>query len=98
MSKIKKYYVGQTLQIDVWLRVDITGATAYLLKYRKPSGTTGDWTATIVDAEAGWLRYNLPAASNDESGIWTLWGHVTLADSSVIIGSPLEIEMREEGY
>ena len=93
-----KYFKGQTWQADIFVPVDITGAGTNQIKYRKPSGTTGAWTATVVDAEAGWLRYILPAANNDESGTWTVWGYVVQADTSVIIGSPLEVEMRVEGY
>ena len=93
-----KYYVGQTLQIDVLLNTDITGAGTVSIKYRKPAGTTGTWTATVVDAESGWIRYILTAALNDAAGVWTLWGYIIAADASVLIGSPLEIEMRTEGY
>ena len=93
-----RYYKGQTLQIDVLLNVDITGAGTTSSKYRKPSGATGTWTASVVEAESGWLRYILAAANNDESGIWTVWSWVVQADATVLIGSPLEIEMRLEGY
>lgn len=94
----KKYYEGQTLQLDIFLRVDITGAGTNQIKYRKPSGTTGAWNASVIDAEAGWLRYVLPAANNDENGKWTVWGYAVQSDSTILIGSPLEINMLAEGY
>ena len=93
-----KYYKGQTLQIDVLLNVDITAAGTVQIKYRKPLGTTGTWTATVVNAESGWIRYILPAADNDDDGTWVIWGYIVQADGSVLIGSPLEIDMRVEGY
>ena len=95
---MSNYYKGQTLQIDVIMQVDITGASTTQIKYRKPLGTTGAWNATVVDDESGWLRYVVSAANNDESGIWSVWGYIVQADASVLIGSTLEIEMRVEGY
>ena len=47
-----KYFKGQTWQADIFVPVDITGAGTNQIKYRKPSGATGAWTATVVDAEA----------------------------------------------
>ncbi len=92
-----KYYKGQTIQFDITLDVDITAAGTVSLKYKKPSGTTGTWTASVVDAEDGWIRYVLAAASNDESGDWTIWGYVVQADATVLIGTPLTVRMLEEG-
>ncbi len=92
------FYKGQTIQIDVLMNTDITGAGTNQIKYQKPSGATGAWNASVIDAEGGWLRYILPAASNDESGIWVVWGYIVQADLSILTGSPLEMEVREEGH
>ncbi len=95
---MSKYYKGQTLLITLIMQVDITGAGTTQIKYRKPSGATGAWTATVDDAESGRISYTLTAASNDENGTWVIWGYIVQADLSVVIGSPVEIEMRVEGY
>jgi hypothetical protein len=92
------YVKGQTLQIDLVMDVDITGAGTNWIKYRKPSGTEGNWVASVVSEEDGWLRYILPAASNDESGDWTVWCYVIQADASVLISAPLTIRIDAEGY
>jgi hypothetical protein len=92
-----KYYQGQTLQIDLVIHVDITGAGTVQIKYRKPSGATGAWTATVVDAEDGWLRYTLASASNDESGVWFVWPYIVQADASVVKGTAQQIRMNVEG-
>jgi hypothetical protein len=94
MAKLKK---GQTLEINIFVPADITGAGTNQIKYTKPSGATGAWTATVVDAERGWLRYTLSAANNDESGDWGVWGYVVQADASVLIGDVLPIRMTVEG-
>lgn len=94
MAKFKK---GQTLEINVFIPVDITGAGTAQIKYTKPSGATGAWTATVVDAERGWLRYTLAAASNDESGDWVVWGYVVQADASVVIGDIVPMRLWTEG-
>jgi hypothetical protein len=93
-----KFYKGQTLEINIFVPVDISGAGTNQIKYRKPSGATGTWNATVVDAEQGWLRYSLVAASNDEDGDWVVWGYVVQLDLSVVIGTTLTIRMNVEGY
>ena len=74
------------------------GAGTVQIKYRKPSGTAGAWTASVVSAEDGWIRYTLPAASNDEDGDWTIWPYIIQSDLSVDIGTAQKIRMNQEGY
>ncbi len=93
-----RYYVGQTIQIDLILDDDITGAGTVQIKYRLPSGTAGAWTATVVDAESGRIRYILPAASNTEAGDTALWAYVIQADATVDIGRTLTLHIEAEGY
>jgi len=95
MSKI---YEGQTLQIDVVMERNITGAGTTQIKYRKPGGSTGAWTATVTDATIGWLTYKLAAASNDENSVWHVWGYVVLSGGEVLIGQMLDLLITEEGY
>lgn len=88
MSKI---YVGQTkVYFEATVSQDVTAATC-LIKYRKPSGTTGSWAATIITAATGVIRYTVAAGATtilDEAGTWTFWGHVTFSDSRVAEGEP----------
>jgi len=92
-------FVGQTaLSIIADLSEDITGATC-LVKYKKPSGTLGSFSATITDAENGIISASPESESDiDEPGRWVVWGYVTFADGSVIAGEPEEMMVYPEGY
>ena len=87
----QKIYVGQTkVYFEATVSQDVTAGTC-LIKYIKPSGATGSWSATIITAATGVIRYTVPAGATtilDEAGTWTFWGHVTFADTRVADGEP----------
>mgnify|MGYP006279449747 CR=1 FL=1 len=56
--------------------VDLSAATSAAIKYRKPSGATGEWSATIYDSTG--VQYVVQDGDLDESGQWTLQGYVTM--------------------
>lgn len=92
------YRVGQTIQIDLVMDDDISGAGVVQVKYRKPSGAAAAAAATVVDAELGWIRYVLPAASVDEDGDWAIWAYAVRSDGSIDIGDTLTMRVNKEGY
>jgi len=86
-----KIYVHQTaLSVKLTVGVDITGATP-VVKYRKPSGATGEWSATIVDAANGVIKYDISSPDDiDETGTWTFWAEVTFATGEWAPGEATE--------
>lgn len=92
-------YKGQTkLEIILNTSLDLTGVSTSLIKYRKPSGETGEWVASIVDTVKGIIRYIVQSSTDiDETGLWVLWAHVTYPDTTTIIGKPTEIFVKNEG-
>jgi len=54
--------------IDCNMRIDLTTSTVRQIKYRKPSGTTGVWTAALQGAQS--LRYLTLLGDVDEAGPW----------------------------
>ncbi len=95
MSRI---HVGQTaLTFMVTVSQDITGADPVLIKYIKPSGTTGSFTATITDALTGEITYAVVADDIDEYNIWTFWAHITFANGKVAAGEASKIKVFKEG-
>jgi hypothetical protein len=94
-----KIFKGQTkLQTKLTLEQDISGATSVLIKYKKPSGTLGSWTATTITAATGVIGYE-PAGPDtlDEVGQWTIWAYVTFSDSRVAAGEPVTMQVNKEG-
>ncbi len=94
-----KIYKNQTaLYIQVTTGVDITGATSTLIQYRKPSGAEDSWSAEIVDAENGIIKYaDFSANTLNESGWWTFWADITFSTGLRGIGESFKIYVYEEG-
>ena len=92
-----KIYVNQTaLTIELDTNEDITGSTC-LIKYRKPSGTEGSWSATITDATNGIIEYEVSADDIDEAGRWVFWAYVTFSNGTKLPGEAVIEEIYEEG-
>ena len=94
-----KIYVGQTkLRIQRTCNVDITGATVRKIKYIKPSGTTGELTATELTAATGVIYFDVvSSATLDEAGTWITWAYVTFSDTRVAPGEPVTMKVWVEG-
>lgn len=94
-----KIYKGQTaLTLRLTTGQDITDASALKIKYRKPSGLEGEWTASEVDATTGIISYTMADANQlNEVGLWTFWAYVTFSDSKVAAGEPVEKWVYDEG-
>jgi len=54
--------------IDCNMRIDLTTATVLQIKYRKPSGASGTWAATLTGTST--LRYITLAGDINEAGPW----------------------------
>ena len=76
--------------------MNLTGVTSAKIKYIKPGGASGNWTATI---ETGAISYiiSLDPIVIDTIGIWRVWGHLTYNDGSTAPGTITEFEVAEEG-
>ena len=86
------------LQTDVNFNTDVVSSR--LIKYRKPSGTTGSWTAaTLTGSETTGKIYIDFSASNkfDEAGSWTLWAYLTFSDGRFANGAAATYQVPTEG-
>jgi len=92
-------FKGQTkLQIKLTVEQDITGAVQTLIRYKKPSGARGEWTANIVNPATGILDFEpASAATLDETGQWTLWAFVQFSDGRTAAGEPVTMQVNGEG-
>jgi hypothetical protein len=95
-----KVYVNQdSLRIRLTTSVDITGATSLQIRYKKPSGSTSQVTATSEDDADGIIYYDLPQGSTllDEAGDWLFWAYVTFSDNRSAPGEPARVHVYEAG-
>jgi hypothetical protein len=100
MGKIFKSQTKLRIQVDLDLDAteDIVGATPVLIKYIKPDGTEGSFTATIEDAFKGIIYYDIVSVSDiDVVGKWTLWAHITFSSGKIAAGEPFIMEVFNEG-
>ena len=94
-----RIHVGQTaLSFIATVSQDITGATPVLIKYIKPSGETGSFTADITDAATGEITYTIDGVSDvNEYNNWILWAHITFSSGKVAAGRARKIKVFKEG-
>ena len=92
-----RIYNGQSkLRIRLDTSQDISGATAEI-KYKKPSGNTGKWTAVVEDYTNGIIYYDVVAGDVDESGKWKFWAYITFSGGLVAPGKVAVVNVYEEG-
>jgi len=68
MAKIQ--YDGKGLKIILNVTADISSSSARKIYYKKPSGTTGSWTAGIETTTS--ISYTTTTDDIDEYGAWEL--------------------------
>jgi hypothetical protein len=91
-----KIYKNQT-KLRITLETDLTSLSGCTvkIKYRKPSQATGQWTAA---ASGSTIYYDIASTSDlDQTGVWTLWSHVTWGDGTVAEGEPVLMNVYESG-
>jgi hypothetical protein len=86
-----------SLKITLTTNVNITGALSRLIKYIKPDGSTGSWTATAGTLLTGEIYYDFIGTELNVIGTWIVWAYVTFADGRSAPGTPAEFEVRTEG-
>ena len=92
-----KIYVGQTkLRLTIETEADLTGATAFEIKYLKPDETEDKFTATCDDPAKGEIYYDFVAGDLDVSGDWIFWAFVTFT-ADVVPGEAFTIHVYNEG-
>ncbi len=94
-----KVYVNQTfLTVVLTTKQPVSGAQSVLIKYRKPSGITGQFNATVEDAQEGILSYKFTQGQLNEVGQWVFWAYIVFSNGDVAAGEPAFLMVYEEGY
>jgi len=98
MAQEDYIYKNQTaLKIRLDTKISLATATTLQIKYKKPSGATGTWTAAIDPVYPTRIYYDLATTSIDENGIWTLWSYVIFNDGRVAPGRACQKDIKVEG-
>jgi len=98
----QKIYVGQSalaLDLDTCVELVAEGAVSAIMKYVKPDGTAGQWTAEVAPTDLPTIvRYTVVnGAILDQSGLWKRWCVVTFAGSKTAPSDAVYFKVYEEG-
>jgi hypothetical protein len=67
-------FVNDTIRLTVNTNIDISGYATIQIRYRKPDGATGCWTATICPTDNECMYYDLTIGDLDQVGEWLIQG------------------------
>lgn len=96
-QRIFKNQTALTLKLDT--KIDLTSVTNVWMKYKKPSGVTGIWDATIDSpATAGIISHVIASASElDELCDWRRWAYIEIGGTKYAPGDAVTFTVYEEG-
>ena len=93
-----KIFKGQSaLRITVKTFIDLEGIISAVIKYRKPNGSTGEFSAAVGDDTGGVVFHECIEREIDVSGWWTFWAFVTFADGRTAAGETARVYIWNEG-
>jgi len=93
-----KVFKGQSaLRILVKTFCDLEGIEKAVIKYRKPDGCTGEFSAGVKDTDKGIIFHECTEGEIDVSGWWTFWAFVTFGDGRTAPGEVAKVYIWNEG-
>jgi hypothetical protein len=93
-----KIFVKQTaLRITLKTFTDLEGVSSAAIKYRKPNGKTGEFTAAVGDTAKGVIFHECLENDIDVSGWWVFWAFITFADGRSAAGEAAKVYVWNEG-
>jgi len=94
-----RIFVKQSaLRITVKTFCDLEGVLSAVIKYRKPSGIIGEFTAAVGDMVKGVIFHECIEGELDVSGWWVFWAYITFADGRTVAGEAAKVYIWKEGY
>ena len=95
MSKI---FNGQTaLRITLRTFTDLEDCISAVIRFCKPDGTTGEFTAAVGDTAKGVIFHEVIEGDIDACGWWAFWAFVTFADGRTAAGETAKVYVWQEG-
>ncbi|GHT52222.1 hypothetical protein FACS1894106_0480 [Spirochaetia bacterium] len=95
---MRKIYKGQSaLRITVKTYTDLEGINGAVIKYRKPGGSLGEFTAGVGDAANGIIFHECIEGDIDRAGWWSFWAFITFGDGRSAAGETAKVFVWDEG-
>jgi hypothetical protein len=91
-------YENQTaLRIKLDTEADLTDATELEIRYMKPDGSEGSWTAQVLNSSS-WIYYDIgPNDHLTPTGNWKRWSYVKFSDGREVEGDPVDFIVKKPG-
>ena len=95
MSRI---FMGQSaLRITLKTFCDLEGVISAVIRYRKPNGITGEFSAAVSDKANGVIIHECIEGEIDASGWWAFWAFVVFADRRTAAGEASKVYVWKQG-
>ena len=91
------YFQNQPLKILLTVGQDVTGSTDMQIRYTKPNGTTGSWSASSTDTTGGKIAVSTTDGTLDSTGSWRFWSWVHFSDGKEYPGEVVDQKIIAEG-
>jgi len=93
-----RIFVKQSaLRITLKTFIDLEGVISAVIKYRKPDGKTGEFTAAVGDTANGVIFHECIEGELNLSGWWAFWAFITFADGRTAAGEAAKVYVWKEG-
>jgi hypothetical protein len=93
-----KIFKGQSaLRIILKTFIDLEGIISAVIRYRKPNGKCGEFSAGVSDTAKGLIFHEWLEGEIDVSGWWSFWAFVTFADGRTAAGETAKVFVWDEG-
>ena len=95
---MEKIFKGQTaLRITLKTFTDLEDTILAIIKYRKPNGLIGEFTAAVGDTAKGIIFHECIEGDIDVSGWWAFWAFITFADGRTAAGEVAKVYIWNQG-
>jgi len=93
-----KIFRGQSaLRITLKTFCNLEGIISAVIKFCKPDGKKGEWSAAVVDIESGIIAHECIEGEIDSSGWWAFWAYITFDDGRTAAGETTKVYVWQEG-
>jgi hypothetical protein len=95
---MSRLFENQTaLRITLKTFIDLEGIDNAVIKYRKPNGKTGEFSAAVGDTVIGTIFHECIEGDIDASGWWAFWAYITFADGRTASGQTAKVYVWKSG-
>ena len=93
-----RIFRGQSaLRITLKTFTDLDGIENAVIRYRKPNGKCGEFSAGVSDTSQGIIFHECIEGEIDVSGWWAFWALVTFTDGRTAAGQAARVYVWQEG-